>query len=366
MYHQLAAGGRRICLMKQTVAILFGGSNSEYEVSLHSAAAVIRAVDKAAYDIVLLGITRAGQGLYFTGDADEVENDTWWQTNTCVPAVLSPNREDHGVWLMYPDGAEKRTLDIVFPVLHGRNGEDGSVQGLLQLANIPCVGCGVLASALCMDKDIAHQLALNAGIHCPAYTTLYSIEINTPQKRRDAALKAEKIGYPLFVKPACEGSSFGISRANNFDELQTALQIALRYGEKIVVEQAIEGFEVGCAVLGNDDLVVGSPDAIQLQKGFFDYHEKYNLETAKIVSAPLALEDVKRVQDTAMHLYRLMGCQGFARVDVFFTPEHEIVFNEINTIPGLTAHSRYPGMLAGIGISFPEMVQRLLDLAVEL
>ncbi|MFV0351364.1 MAG: D-alanine--D-alanine ligase [Oscillospiraceae bacterium] len=352
--------------MKQTLAIIFGGASSEYKVSLQSAAAVAGAVDANDYDLVLLGITAAGQWLYYNGPIEQIEEDTWWKHSSCAAAFLSPSREDHGVWVVQQDNIEKKTLDLAFPVLHGKNGEDGTVQGLLQLAGIPCVGSGTLASALCMDKDAAHRLAQQEGVLCPAYILVEKREKTAQEIEQEVLQGMQDTPLPWFVKPVSEGSSFGVTKVEDYSQLAAALQHAFKYTKRIVVEQGIEGIEIGCAILGNDELITGVPDAIALQQGFFDYHEKYTLETARILlPAPVAPQILENAKDTAKRLYRLFGCKGFARVDLFCTKEGTLLFNEVNTIPGLTLHSRYPGMMNAAQVPFKQMIQRLLELAVE-
>lgn len=346
--------------MKRTLAVLFGGISSEHEVSLHSAAAVMRAVDTKAYELVMVGITRLGQWLYYGGPIDAVEADSWHRHPSCRPAVLSPSREDHGLWLMEEAGPSLKTLDLCLPILHGRYGEDGTVQGLLELAGIPIAGCGCLASALCMDKEIAHNLAAEAGIDCPRFATVHRAQgLKAAVAKAAGALAG--VPFPWFVKPAAEGSSFGVQRIEGMEQLAPALENAFRYGGKVVVEEGVSGFETGCAVLGTQAPVTGALDAIALAGGFFDFHEKYTLESARILlPAPVDEAAAARLKETALALYRLFGCAGFARVDLFYTPEGRIVFNEINTIPGMTPHSRFPGMMAAAGIPFEQMVAMLL------
>lgn len=352
--------------MKQTLAVLFGGASSEYGVSLQSAAGVLGVVNTARYSVVRIGITRQGRWLLYEGPEEEIAADRWWRHASCRPCVLSCSPEEHGVWILGAEGAVLRRLDIIFPVLHGRGGEDGGIQGLLELGGISFVGCGCLSSALCMDKDIAHRLAAGAGIDCPVGMTLYR-EDGTEQALCENVLRGmAHIPFPWFVKPAAEGSSFGVTRVADCGALPAALHEAFAYGGKIVVEQGISGFEVGCAVLGNAQPYTGEVDAIALAGGFFDYHEKYSLETAQILlPAPIFPAQAEAVKQLALDLYRLFGCRGFARVDLFVTKTGRLVFNEINTLPGLTPHSRFPGMLRQAGISFADAVQTLLDLAVE-
>ena len=245
-------------------------------------------------------------------------------------------------------------------MLHGKNGEDGTVQGVFELAGIPLVGCGVLASALCMDKDRAHKLAAVAGVSVPNSYVLGRGEAG------EAASRAERLGYPIFVKPVKAGSSYGVTKVTERGQLTAAVELAFSHDDAVLLEECISGFEVGCAILGNDELTVGRVDEIELSQGFFDYTEKYTLKTSKI-HMPARIDEIteQRIQKVAKTIYRALGCSVFARVDLFLTPDQKIVFNEVNTIPGFTSHSRYPNMMKRIGLSFPEMLAKLLDLSLE-
>ena len=346
---------------KKTVAVLFGGCSTEYEVSLQSAASVIQSINTDKYKIVLLGITREGVWKRYAGPVERISGDTWAKHPSCVPAFISPDRATHGVLALEDGETVMVPVDVAFPVLHGKNGEDGTVQGLLELAGIPCVGCGTLSSAICMDKDIAHRLVDLAGVPVPQ-----SVVLHSPMAANALHIATAHLCYPLFVKPACAGSSFGISRVTDPVELPDAVKTAFEHDRKVVIEQGVEGFEVGCAVLGNDDeLIIGEVDEIELCCGFFDYTEKYTLKSSKIhMPARINVDTAMRIKNTAKAIYKTLGCRGFARVDMFLTPEGEIVFNEVNTIPGFTSHSRYPGMLKGIGMSFEGIVDTLISLAV--
>ncbi len=346
--------------MKKTVlAVIFGGYSTEYEVSLQSAAAVLEHLDPAHFDVMPVGITRSGTWYHYTGTLESIRNDTWAQDEThCRPVTVSQDRSVKGFLEFSQNGCRVRQIDLAFPVLHGKNGEDGTLQGLFELAGIPVVGCGTLSSALCMDKDMAHRLVKLEGIEVPKAVTFC---------RSEQKAAKEKIGreltYPLFVKPVRSGSSFGITKIHRPQELDAAVEQAFCHDSMVTVEQAVEGFEVGCAVLGKDELTVGRVDEIELSGGFFDYAEKYTLKTSKIhMPARISAETEKRVQETARRIYKALGCSGFARVDLFLTPDERIVFNEVNTIPGFTAHSRYPNMMKGIGLSFSEMLEQLLGL----
>lgn len=347
---------------RKTIAILFGGCSDEYEVSLQSAYAVTEHFNEEKYQMILLGITRQGEWKLYQGERERIAAGTWQErAEDCLPAILSPDRSVGGILVLEEGRNRVLPVDAVFPVLHGKNGEDGTVQGLLALAGIPCVGCGILSSALCMDKDIAHKLVTLAGVKTPQSIVLHGVTEEEGLREQTAHLT-----YPLFVKPVNAGSSFGISKVAAPEDLRDSVIYAFRYDHKVIIEEAVDGFEVGCAVLGNEALVIGELDEIALTQGFFDYTEKYTLNTSQIhMPARVAPEAAKRLKETAALIYQTLNCAGFARVDMFLTPEGEIIFNEVNTIPGFTAHSRYPNMLKGIGMSFGEILDRLIGLAVE-
>ena len=348
-------------MKKLRLAVLFGGCSPEHEVSLQSAYGVLTHLDPAKYEPVPVGITRQGRWFLCRGPYDALPDGSWEkQAGFLTPAILSPDRETHGLLLLSPAGPSVLRLDAAFPVLHGKNGEDGTVQGLLELAGIPVVGCGVLPSALCMDKDTAHRLAAAAGVAVPRSALFWAGEDLALLGPRTAGL-----AWPRFVKPARAGSSFGVSRIAGPAELEGAVAAALEHDSKVIIEEAVPGFEVGCAVLGREELTVGLVDEIELAGGFFDYTEKYHLITSAIhVPARISPEKAAEIQETAKTVYRALGCDGFARVDLFLTPEGQVVFNEVNTIPGFTSHSRYPAMMAGIGLDFPALLDRLVGLAV--
>jgi len=345
---------------KPKIAVIYGGYSPEYEISLKSAFSVISHMDKEKYEPVLLGITRMGEWYIFSGAIEKIGNDTWHNPRDCTRAIVSPDRETKGVLVFYNSGIQTIRLDAALPILHGKNGEDGTIQGLLTLAGIPIVGCDTLSSALCMDKDKAHKLVKIAGIRVPE-----SFVLKNKSEIDQALSQAECIGYPLFVKPVRAGSSFGISKVLSKHELPTAIKLAFEYDSEIIVEESIDGFEVGCAVLGNESLIVGQVDEIELTGGFFDYKEKYNLEASTIhVPARIATHKADEIREMAKEIYKALGCNGFARVDMFLTPTGEVIFNEANTIPGFTAYSRYPNMLKAIGMTFEQIVDEIINLAV--
>lgn len=345
---------------KMNIAIIFGGCSSEYGVSLESAFAVISNIDRDKYVPVPVGISREGDWFYFSGDREQIKNDTWCNERDCSAAVLSPNRSTHELLIFKEAGVESIPIDAAFPVLHGKNGEDGTVQGVIELAGIPLVGCGILASALCMDKDRAHRLAALAGVRVPKAMVAEKCEVG------EIEAFADEIGYPLYVKPVKAGSSYGVTKVREKEELCGAVALAFQYDDQIIVEENIEGFEVGCAIMGNACLTAGEVDEIELSSGFFDFTEKYTLKTSAIhVPARISREKSEEIRETGKKIYKALGCSGFARVDMFLTPEGEIVFNEVNTIPGFTEHSRFPGMMKAAGYSFREILDKIIGLAVE-
>ncbi|MEU5691689.1 D-alanine--(R)-lactate ligase [Actinosynnema sp. NPDC020468] len=336
------------------VGILFGGVSEEHPVSVKSAREVAGSLDVGKYEPFWIGITESGSWRLCDGpDGD------WADAGR--PVVLSPDRGVHGLLVLDGGRYEAIRLDVVFPVLHGRHGEDGAVQGLLELSGIPYVGCDVQASALCMDKSLTYLVVGGAGIATPAVRTVGPDENPDP----------EEFTYPVFVKPARSGSSFGVGKVARKEELPGALEDARRFDSKVLVEEAVVGREVGCAVLGNDpDLVVGEVDRIALSHGFFKIHQESAPESGSensvtIVPADVPVEARVLVQETAKAVYRALGCRGLSRVDLFLKDDGTVVLNEVNTLPGLTSYSRYPGMMAAAGLSLRDVVDRVVSAALE-
>ena len=342
-------------MKKLKVAVLFGGCSEEHAVSVKSAREIAKHLDPAKYDPLYIGITRAGEWK-LCGFPDEN-----WENGNGLPASLSPDRRVRGFVVL--DRGEYRIVrvDVVFPVLHGKLGEDGAVQGLLELSGIPYVGCDIQSSAICMDKSLAYVIARNAGVAVPDFWIFHKGEMPD----------AERLEYPVFVKPARSGSSFGVSKVSHRDELPEAVEKAAQYDTKIVIEQMVSGSEVGCAVLGTGgDLVVGEVDQITLSHGFFRIHQEQNPEQGSEnavvrVPAEISEQDKIRVQETARRIYRALGCRGLARVDMFLRDDGQIVLNEVNTMPGWTSYSRYPRMMAAAGLKLSDVLDRLIALAME-
>jgi len=347
--------------VKKTVAVIFGGYSPEYDVSLNSSYSIISAVDRNKYEVVLIGISRDGEWFKYTGAVDDIPADKWHtDTRYLKNMIISPSRG--GGLLELEDGRVKPLpVDVVFPVLHGKYGEDGTVQGMFELAGIPVVGAGSASSALCMDKDRAHKLVALAGIRIPN-----AISFEFEPTDDELLCAANKLKLPLYVKPVKAGSSFGITRIESVSELFEAVRFAFTFDDAVIIEENIEGFEAGCAVVGDLDPVTGRIDEIELSQGFFTYEEKYTLKTSKIhMPARVDGETERRLQEAAKLIYRTLGCRGYARVDMFLTNDNDIVFNETNTIPGFTSHSRFPNMMKGIGVEYPQLVDMLIELALK-
>lgn len=347
-------------MKKQTVMVLFGGRSPEHGISLQSAATVLENLDTEKYRPVAVGITREGRWYRFTGSWDAIREDRWSQ-GACTPAILSPDRGDRGLLLLEEGGFWRLPVDVALPMLHGCLGEDGTVQGLIQLAGIPLAGCGVLVSALGMDKEMARKAAAAAGVAVPRCHTL-----GREEAASQAPALARRLGYPVFVKPARAGSSLGVRRVEEEGQLAPALEDALRYDSRVLLEEAVPGFEVGCAIAGTGALTLGAVDEIHLAGGLLDHGEKYHPVTS-VTQAPARLpeEVTTRIKEAAVAVYRALDCAGFARVDLFLTPDQRVLFHEVNTIPGFTPHSRYPAMMAAAGISIPEVLDLVISSATE-
>lgn len=350
---------------KIKLAILFGGKSSEYTVSLHSAAAIIKNVPKEQFDVTLIGITEDGKWLHYEGDADKVYDDSWHKERLS-PVLLSMDSKFKGLIKLNEDKNtyEKINIDCIFPVLHGRNGEDGTIQGLCQMTGISYVGCDMTSSAVSMDKEFTHVICEMAGIKTAPYIAAVNSNKLNVKKLYDEAL--ERLSLPMFIKPANNGSSLGISKIRNYDEFEKGIMEAFEYDNKVVIESMIDGFEIGCAVIGNDELIIGEVDEIDTKNDFFDYVEKYSQHNSKIYCPARISDELKQdAKEIAEKVYKALGCKGMSRIDMFVTLDNKIILNEINTIPGLTDLSRYPSMLKKIGMEYKDLIVKLVELAME-
>lgn len=349
--------------MKKTIAVVFGGASSEYEISLMSAAFVIRSIPKEKYDVKALGITKDGRWFLYHGPVENIENGSWAADMGNVPAVISPDKGLGGMVAFYPEQTLMIKLDLVFPVLHGKNGEDGTIQGLFNLSGIPYVGCNTLSSAICMDKAVTHSLLSGANIEQTHYLWFYADRFAVDPERIKTKICA-RFSFPVFVKPANAGSSVGVSKVSRPEELETAIRKAAAEDIKIIVEEGVVGQEVECAVLGNRDAAASAVGEIGASAEFYDYDDKYRNGTSRtFIPARISPQAAEQVREIALRAYRYLGCAGLARVDFFVTADGRVILNEINTIPGFTSISMYPKLWLSTGMSPAELMERLMDSA---
>ena len=348
------------------VCVLFGGMSPEHEVSLRSAEAILNNMDPERYNILPVGITKDGNWILFGGkDYSSVANGSWVNNENNCKVAISPVR-GQGLLRFAEDGVSTEKVDVVFPALHGENGEDGAVQGLMQLAGIPYVGPHISASAVSMDKTLTKLVMDNAGIPQAAWQLVRNSELDTRMERILDQIE-NRFTYPVFVKPAGTGSSVGVSKAADRKSLENALRNAGKYDEKILVEEFINGKEVEVAVMGNTNCVASVCGEIDSGAEFYDYDAKYVTDTSVAYIPARIPEDVaEQVRELAVRAYQAIGCQGLSRVDFFVTHnENRIVFNEINTLPGFTSISMYPKLFVASGMTFGQVVDQLLRLAME-
>lgn len=349
--------------MKERVLLLFGGVSSEHDISLLSAASVLRHIPAEDYDVLPVGITKDGRWYLYDGGADQLPDDEWLK-GTIRPAMLSPDRGDRTLLVFDGDTVIRTPIDVCFPVLHGKNGEDGTMQGLLEIAGIPYVGCGCLSSAMCMDKAVTNTMADAAGVPQAKWLSVkrraYAAD---PDAYIDRCIR--ELALPIFVKPANAGSSVGITKARDREELAHAFDVAFAEDGKVVCEACVVGREIECAVLGNDAPVASALGEIRPCHEFYDFEAKYEDDSDLIIPAKLPADVTRAVQDAALTIYRAMDCRGLSRVDFFVTADGGVMFNEINTIPGFTSISMYPKLFAESGVAYGELIRRLLALAKE-
>ena len=347
-------------MSKKNILVLFGGRSSEHEVSCVSVTTILSNIDKEKYEVYVVGITKEGRWV-LVDSVEEIKDGSF--VNSKKQAVLSPDTVEKALYIMEDGKVEKVQIDVAFPVLHGLNGEDGTVQGLFELAGIPYVGCGVLASAVSMDKLYTKIVVDTLGIAQAKYVAVRKEEIEEVSVYETIE---EKLGYPVFIKPSNAGSSRGVSKASNRKELVAGLKEASLHDRKILVEETILGREVECAVLGNDEPFASVLGEITPDKEFYDYEAKYQSDSKLTIPAPISETKSNQIREFAKKAYTKIGLKGMSRIDFFVHKmTGDIYLNEINTIPGFTDKSMYPMLMAQSGIDGRELVDKLIEYAIE-
>lgn len=355
----------------KNVAVIFGGISTEHEVSLLSATSVIRNTDPEKYNVIMVGIAKDGRWYHYTGPVEDLIGGGWEHNGHTTPAVLTPDPGIGGLLVQVETGWKTLGVDVVFPVLHGKGGEDGTLQGLLDMARLPYVGCGVSASVNCMDKAYAKMIFTQCAI--PNAAWLLALP-GDEEGGAFAALEAQvaaNLGYPVFVKPCNQGSSVGVGKAENAQQLQQALAEAFQYDARVIIEESISGHEVECAVMGNEAPIASDVlGEIAPTHGFYDYEGKYlDDSTALYIPARIGEDDARQVRQMAVEAYRALGCTGLSRVDFFVkydAPAGErVILNEINTLPGFTNISMFPKLFMASGLSYGQIIDKLIEYALQ-
>jgi D-alanine-D-alanine ligase len=347
-------------MTKQHIALIFGGKSPEHEISVISARNIYKAIDTARYSVSLIGI--ATDGKWYLERAEEHQKEGFKVGLTGQPLFVLPGYA-HGQIRKLEDGESLPDMDAVFPITHGPNGEDGTLQGLLEQLNLAYVGPNVLGSAVAMDKDVCKRLFKEAGIGCAPGLVLHKHE----QDSLDYATVAAQLGETVFIKPANMGSSIGVSRASSEGAFRDAVRGAFLYDTKILIERAIIGRELECAVMGNEYPVASGVGEIVMEKGFYDFEAKYlSADEAKlyIPARDVSESALSKIRNTAIKAYRCLGLEGLTRVDVFLTPDEDVIVNEVNTLPGFTSISMYPKLWDAEGIAYSDLIDQLLQLAI--
>ncbi|KGX86833.1 D-alanine--D-alanine ligase [Pontibacillus litoralis] len=352
-------------MTKKTVGIIFGGKSSEHEVSLQSAKNIVDAIDKTKYNVVLIGIDKEGNW--------HLHDESQYLLHAEDPKMIALN-PSNAVISVIPGSSEKQIrtqseevvlpqLDVVFPILHGTLGEDGSIQGMLRIANLPYVGTNVLGSAVCMDKDIAKRLLRDAGIGVANWITFKRHQKDTISFEE----VEQQLGLPCFVKPANQGSSVGVSKVQSKEDFKKAVEDAFQFDTKIIIEEGIEGREIECAVLGNESPKASVLGEIRADNDFYSYETKYIDENGASLDIPAIIDEATsdRIRQVAVEVFQALECEGLSRVDVFLKANGEVIVNEVNTLPGFTKISMYPKLWEATGIAYSQLIDQLIDLAIE-
>ncbi|MBP0979792.1 MAG: D-alanine--D-alanine ligase [Oscillospiraceae bacterium] len=354
-------------MKKQVIGVVFGGVSKEHDISLLSASFVIDNIDTDKFEVKKIGISKKGQWFLYNGNTDNIRNNSWLNKDFIKSITISLDPEKTGFFVLENNKiSEFENIDIIFPVLHGKNGEDGSVQALFKIANIPCVGCDFVSSAICMDKDLTHRVLNSANIKTTPHLTLNSYEFKNLNFDELEDNYKKILGYPMFIKPANTGSSIGVNKAQNKEELLKYIKIAFEVDKKIIIEPFVSGREIECAVIGNEEPFASILGEISPSNDFYDFDAKYNnINSLLFIPAELPEQVSNQIRETAIKAYKALGCSGLTRVDFFLTDKNEIILNEPNTIPGFTEISMYTKLLVKSGFEQKEIITRLIELAIE-
>lgn len=353
-------------MAKLKVCVIFGGQSPEHDISCISATSVLKNLNKDKYIVKTIGITKKGEWFLYSGEYDKIATGEWKKDKKHLQkAIISPDSKDKSIIVFKDDGIKKIKPDIVFPVLHGEYGEDGTIQGLLEMSGIKYVGMGVCASANGMDKSFSKLVFENAGIPQADWVVVNTYEMNDMDKI--VCNIEKKLGYPCFVKPASTGSSVGVGKAKNKEELILALENAAKYGRKILVEENIDGHEVECAVLGNRNPDASTVGEIIPEVEFYDFDAKYKTGTTKLqIPADIPNEIIEKIREYAKKAFVALDGSGLSRVDFFVKySDNTIVLNEINTMPGFTSISMYPKLWEAVGKKYSDLLDELIGLGLE-
>lgn len=340
------------------VGLVFGGDSSEYDISRKSVINFIDNLDKK-HEMLLIGISRQGRMMLHCGEVSEIKNDTWQENSKDI--VFSNNKEKRGIYIFEEEGLVFKKVDVIIPVLHGQNGEDGAIQGLLKMSGIDFVGCDVLASAVGFDKYTAKLIVNNTDIRQAKYHFVMECDYDLNLVKN----AVKELGFPVFVKPCQTGSSIGVTRVEKIDDLDAAIKNAFKYDSRVLVEEGIVGREVECAVLGNEKVEVSGVGEIKSENDFYDFHSKYESDVSEtVVSADIDEKTKQRIRESAAKVYRILSCSGLSRVDFFIEDgTGDVIFNEINTFPGFTGISMYPMLFKREGYSMTSLIEQLIYFA---
>jgi len=351
-------------MQKKNVGIIFGGKSTEHEVSLQSAKNIVDAINKDKFNVTLIGIDKNGiwhlnESTHFLLNSDNPSLISLHQSGRNIAFIPGKNEEQ----IIEFQEKTLSQLDVIFPIVHGTLGEDGSLQGLLKMVNLPFVGSQVLSSAMCMDKDITKRLLRDAGLNITPFIKL----AKKNRKNISFEIASSQLGCPLFVKPANQGSSVGVNKVTSPEEFEAALEMAFTYDNKVLIEQGIDGREIECAVIGNDEPSASVCGEIELEDSFYSYDTKYINDKGATVTIPANIPDEisEKIREISIKAYEVLECTGLARVDVFLTKNGEIFINEINTLPGFTNISMFPKLWEVSGLNYSDLITRLIELAIE-